>query len=162
MFRKCKLVKVAIKSPHFINQPLVLCFIVEVCMYIAKVVVFFSFSSFFFAYLLAPQAAYGQNFQSLYLWLCYCQSCRIMNVSSLGTEVSKEEIMVFPIVCKIFHRSIFFKFDSFFVDPMGNLGYINISRSLTRFWPVVCLGSGKLCYIWSTYQGCRKRGGWGG
>ena len=37
----------------------------------------------------------------VYHWLCNCQSYRITNASSLATEVSTGEILVFPFVCEI-------------------------------------------------------------
>ena len=92
------------------------------------IVVFFSSSSFSFAYSLARQGAYGQNFQILYLWLC-----------SLATELSTEEILVFPFACDIHHRSIFSKFDSFACGSCGTIfdTYINKHlKSFAWFWPV--------------------------
>ena len=70
-----------LKSLHFINQHLLICFIGvyrSICnrsyllvraMNIAKIVVFFSFSFFFFACLLAQQAHTARNFKA-YTFVC--------------------------------------------------------------------------------------------
>ena len=69
----------------------------------------------------------------LYLWLCYYQSCRITDTSSLATEVSTEEILVFQFAHEIRHRPIFSMFDSI---PCGLHGTI-LNKHCEKFCSIL-------------------------
>ena len=61
-----------------------------------------------------------------------CVSCRITNASSLVTEVSIEEILVFPFACEIHHRWILPKFDSF-ACASHETTFDNINKCFAKF-----------------------------
>ena len=112
--------QVALKSPNARNQPIVTYFTsVSLNKYCLQPVVTLHDILWQLSYS-SPSPSHTHqhsdvqilNFQSLYLWLYWCQRCRISNTSSLALEVSSKKALEFQATCKGCHKMAFSKFDS--------------------------------------------------